>query len=88
MLKVISSSPGKLEPVFQAMLENATRICEAKFGFLWLLDGEKFRAVALHGVPPALAEQAAARSDPSAASPTTVIGRVAAVESRSYTFTI
>ena len=62
VLKVISSSPGELEPVFQAMLENATRICEAKFGFLWLLDGEKFPAVALHGVPPAW-RNAAARSD-------------------------
>jgi two-component system, NtrC family, sensor kinase len=55
VLKVISSSPGELEPVFGAMLENATRICEAKFGMLWLSDGDGFRSVAVHGVPPALA---------------------------------
>jgi len=54
VLRVISSSPGDLEPVFQAMLENATRICEAKFGFLWLADCDGFRAVGLYGVPPAL----------------------------------
>ena len=57
MLKVISSSPGELEPVFQAMLVNATDICEAKFGFLWLAEGDGFRAVAMHGVPSALAEE-------------------------------
>jgi transcriptional regulator with GAF, ATPase, and Fis domain len=56
VLQVISSSPGELEPVFQAMLKNATRICEAKFGVLWLSEGDGFRAVALHGAPPAYAE--------------------------------
>ena len=49
VLKVISSSPGELRPVFQAMLENATRICEAKFGVMWLSEGGGFRSVAVHG---------------------------------------
>jgi len=49
VLGIISSSPGELDPVFQAMLENATRICEAKFGVMWLCEGEGFRSVALHG---------------------------------------
>jgi signal transduction histidine kinase/DNA-binding response OmpR family regulator len=53
VLKVISSSPGELEPVFQAMLENATRICEAKFGNLLLYEGDAFRVAAMHGAPPA-----------------------------------
>jgi len=56
VLRVISSSPGELEPVFQAMLENATRICEAKFGMLVLREGDAFRSAALHNVPPALAD--------------------------------
>ena len=49
VLKVISGSPGELEPVFQAMLANATRICEATFGNLFLRDGPTLRAVAVHG---------------------------------------
>ena len=56
VLKVISSSRGELNPVFNAMLENAVRICSAKFGNLMLLEGDAFRTVALHGAPPAYAE--------------------------------
>jgi signal transduction histidine kinase len=53
VLRVISSSPGKLEAVFEAMLANALRICDAKSGQLLLYDGEKFRNAALHNVPQA-----------------------------------
>ena len=53
VLQVISSSPGGLEPVFETMLANATRICEASYGTLWLCEGGGFRAVALHGALPA-----------------------------------
>ena len=61
VLKVISSSPGELEPVFQAMLENATRICHAKFGVLQLYEGRAFRIGAIHNAPPAFAEAMARR---------------------------
>jgi GAF domain-containing protein len=56
VLRVISSSPGELEPVFQAMLANAMRICEAKFGSMFEFAGGAFRALWSLGVPPALAE--------------------------------
>jgi len=56
VLRVISSTPGELEPVFQAMLENAVRICEAKFGTLYLYDGDRFHVGALHNAPAAFAE--------------------------------
>ncbi len=56
VLRVISGSPGDLEPVFKAMLENATRLCMAKFGTLYLYDGDTFHNVAMHNAPPAFAE--------------------------------
>jgi len=57
VLRVISSSPGQLEPVFEAMLENATRLCEAEFGNLFLNEGPAFRLVTTKNAPPAFAEQ-------------------------------
>src|SRR5262245_12055576 len=57
VLGVISSSPGELEPVFRSMLENATRLCEAKFGDLYVIEGDAFRICAQHGAPPAYAEE-------------------------------
>jgi GAF domain-containing protein len=56
VLGVISSSPGELEPVFEAMLANATRLCEAKFGFLFRYDDGAFNPVAMLNVPAALAD--------------------------------
>src|SRR5262249_5686475 len=56
VLGVISSSPGDLQPVFEAMLTNATRLCEAKFGTLYLCEEGKVRFAAAHGVPLAFAE--------------------------------
>jgi len=53
VLRVISSSPGELEPVFQTMLANATKLCEATYGALWLCEGDGFRVAALHGALPA-----------------------------------
>src|SRR5438552_8039623 len=52
VLRVISSSPGELEPVFEAMLENATRVCGSSFGTLYLREGAAFRVVSMHGATP------------------------------------
>jgi adenylate cyclase len=57
VLKIINSSAGELEPVFDAMLQNAVHICEASFGNLLLYDGNVFRHVALHNAPPAWAAE-------------------------------
>src|SRR5215470_2328179 len=56
ILRIISSSPGELEPVFQAMLENAVRICEAKFGTMYRYDGDMFHPTAVLNAPPTLSE--------------------------------
>ncbi len=56
VLKVVSSSPGDMKPVFEAMLANALRICEAKFGHILLYDGESYHAAHLHDVPPSYRE--------------------------------
>src|SRR5262245_28228292 len=53
LLQVISKSPGELERVFETMLENAVRICGAKFGNLWLREGTGLRIGATHGAPQA-----------------------------------
>src|SRR5262249_3325339 len=57
VLRVISSSPGELEPVFQAMLKSATRLCEAKFGNLFLYEGGGLRLAAAHNGPPAFGQK-------------------------------
>jgi two-component system, NtrC family, sensor kinase len=62
VLQVISASPGELEPVFQKMLENATRVCGAKFGTMHLLEGDIARRVALYNVPPAYADALGTRT--------------------------
>src|SRR6516162_7661595 len=52
VLQVIASSPGELEPVIQAMLANATRLCKASYGAIWLREGDRFRNAAFHGPLP------------------------------------
>jgi GAF domain-containing protein len=75
VLQVISRSPGELEPVFQAMLENAVRICEAKIGILFRYADGAYSAVSLLGVAPAYAEYL--NRGPIRPGPTTGLGRLA-----------
>ena len=56
VLQVISGSPGDLQPVFEAVLENAVRLCDAKFGTINRWDGDALHLVATHKLPPAFAE--------------------------------
>jgi GAF domain-containing protein len=77
VLRVISSSPGELKPVFEAMLANATRVCNAKFGALYLYQGDSFCAVALHGEAPKSFIEARRRHPVLSIAPGTALGRVA-----------
>src|SRR5262249_29308496 len=73
------ASPGELEPVFQAMLEKATRLCEAKFGVLFQSEGEALHAVALHGAPALYAEERR-RNPVIRPSASTILGRAMATK--------
>jgi class 3 adenylate cyclase/putative methionine-R-sulfoxide reductase with GAF domain len=84
VLRVISSSPGELEPVFQAMLENAVRICEAKFGTLYRFDGGAFEFAAGVALPPELAEFVRRRG-PFKPTPGGMLDRVMRTKQVSYT---
>jgi len=75
VLEVISSSPGDLKPVFEAMLTSAMRICEAKFGHLLLYDDESYHAAHLHNLPPAYREMW--EHEPIRPSQKTALGRLA-----------
>jgi hypothetical protein len=76
VLGVINSASGELERVFQTMLENATRICDAKFGNIYRWDGEALHIVATHNTPPAYAEER--RRSPYRPHPQSPIGRLVA----------
>jgi two-component system, NtrC family, sensor kinase len=78
VLGVISSSPGELQPVYDAMLQNAVRLCDAKFGNIYRWDGDAFSLVATHNTPPALIE--ARRSAPFRPDPDTGMGRIVAIK--------
>ena len=79
VLRVISSSPGELQLVFQAMLENAARLCEAKVGVLYRSEGDGFRAVALYGAPLAYVEERR-RNPIIRPTPETALGRAVATK--------
>jgi GAF domain-containing protein len=78
VLRAISSSPADLKPVFEAILTNARRLCEAKFGHLLVYDGEHFRAAAVHAAPSILANFL--KRGPIPTSPTTGLGRLASTK--------
>jgi GAF domain-containing protein len=86
VLKVISSSPGALEPVFNAILANATRICGANFGVLFLSESDGLRYAALHDAPPEFAKARLGVVTP--ATPGTTIGRVIATKQPAQTVDI
>jgi GAF domain-containing protein len=76
VLQVISSSPGELQPVFDAMLANATRLCKARFAVLLLSEGDQFHRVSVYNPPPAFIEYAR-RTPMVRPHPESAVGRVA-----------
>jgi hypothetical protein len=74
VLRVISSSPGELQPVFNATLENATRTCAAKFGILYQCEGDALGTVAIHGAPRSFVEERQ-RNPIISPNPDTTLGR-------------
>ena len=76
VLRIISASPGDLKPIFAVILENATRLCQANFGVLFLCEGDAYRAVAMHNAPSAYVE-ARQREPLVSMTGTTVIAEVA-----------
>jgi transcriptional regulator with GAF, ATPase, and Fis domain len=77
VLQVISSSPGDLQPVFDTMLHNAVRICDAKFGNIFRWEGDALHLVATHNIPPAFAELR--RRSPFSPGPENPIGAAAKI---------
>jgi signal transduction histidine kinase len=80
VLKIISSSPGELEPMFDTMLANATRLCEANFGLLQLYENGLFRVGAMHNPPPPFAQAIGNRGSLIKLGPLTGTGRAAATK--------
>ena len=85
VLSIISSSPGELEPVFQTILANAVRICDAKFGILFRYDDDAYDPVALFGLPPALAESLRQRRGSFQPVPGSLLDRVRQTKQVSHT---
>jgi two-component system, NtrC family, sensor kinase len=78
VLQVVSGSQGDLQPVFQAMLKNAVRLCDASFGSLYRWDGDALHLIATHNTPPAFAEYR--RHTPLRPGPTSASGRMVATK--------
>ena len=78
VLRAITGSPGDLKPVFEAILTNARRLCEAKFGHLLIYDGERFRVAAVHAAPSILTDFL--NRGPFSAGPATGLGRLASTK--------
>ena len=77
VLRLISKSPANLETAFRSILENATRICEAKFAHAQLYENGGFQMIAMHNAPPAYAQATAEREQGEPLSPLTALARVA-----------